>query len=124
MKGVDKVRKKEGIAHRYPSFAEGLDQALVLLHQGADYSYVVHPEPKDTSMKTEMKKFFEDFAQKIGLVFITPKDVRDKGFIFPYKQAERNYADENEKKRLLTTLLSGGYFRDINIVDWARKHEY
>ena len=28
---------------KLPAFAEGLDQALVLLHQGADYSYLVHP---------------------------------------------------------------------------------
>jgi len=124
VKGVDKVRKKRGITLRYPSFAEGLDQALVLLHQGADYSYVVHPEPEDESMKTEMKRFFEIFARQAGLIFVTPKDVQGKGFMIPYKQAERNYADENEKKRLLTTLLSGGYFRDIHIVDWAKRHEY
>jgi len=123
VKGVVRVRKK-GTDYRYPSFAEGLDQALVLLHQGADYSYLVHPEPEDKNMKTEMKEFLEGFAGQIGLIFLTPKDVQDKGFISPYKQAKRNYADENMKKRLLTTLLSGGYFRDIHIVDWAKRHEY
>jgi len=124
VKGVDKVRKKAGVSYRYPSFGEGLDQALVLLHQGADFSYLVHPEPKEDNVKAEMKSFLERFASPIGLIFVTSEALQKQGYLFPYKQAERNYADENEKRRLLTSLLSGGYFREIHIVDWARKHEY
>ena len=123
VKGIIKVKKKAEVSYRHPSFAEGLDQALVLLHQGADFSYLVHPEPEDDSVKAEMKSFFERFARQIGLIFVTSEDVQ-RGHLFPYREAERNYADENEKKRLLTTLLSGGYFRKIHIVDWAKKHDY
>lgn len=125
VKGIEKVRKRNRVAHRFPSFAEGLDQSLVLLHQGADFAYLVHPEPDDESLKTEMKSFLERFASKVGLIFVTREAIeREEAWVFPFKQPERNYADENEKKRLLTSLLSGGYFKDIHIVEWARKHEY
>lgn len=128
VKGVVKERRKkkaeEEAGYRYPSFAEGLDQALVLLYQGADYSYLVHPEPEEDSMKTEMKIFIERFARPIGLVFVNSQDVQKGGYFLRYRQAERNYAEENEKKRLLTSLLSGGYFTDIHITDWSKKHDY
>jgi hypothetical protein len=35
---------------RFPAFAEGLDQAIVLLAQGANFAYLVHPEPDRKSV--------------------------------------------------------------------------
>ena len=125
VKGIEKVRKKAGMTYRYPSFAEGLDQALVQLDQGADYTYLVHPEPEDENVKSETKSFLERLASRVGSIFVTPEAIQKQDhWIFAYKQAERNYANEDEKKRLLTSLLSGGYFSEIYIVEWAKKHDY
>lgn len=109
---------KEKVKMKPPGFAEGVDQALVLLHQGADYAYLVTPESKNDK---ELKLFCDNFASKIGLIL-----VRKDGTFEPHRDADRNYSTTSDdlKKKLLTSLISGGNFSNIRIPKWCKKHEY
>ena len=113
VKGLTKERQKV----RYPGFAEGIDQALVLLHQGADFSFLVKPEEKQDD---ELKTMSDNFARQIGLIA-----VRQDGTFDVYREPTRNYNTSDEKKRkMLTSLIHGGYFTNIRLPQWCKKHEY
>ncbi len=103
-----------------PSFGHGIEQALVLLFQGADYAYVVIPEPKDNDYKNDLKEFCEKFARNIGLTFFT-----EHGTFWDFRKPERNiYATMDRKKKMLTSLITMPQLSEIISPVWARKHEY
>ena len=113
IKGLTKERQKV----RYPGFAEGIDQALVLLHQGADFSYLVKPEEKQDD---ELKIMCGNFGLHVGLIA-----VRQDWTFDVYREPSRNYKTSDEKKgKMLTSLIHGGYFTNIRLPKWCKEHEY
>lgn len=124
-KGYNKIKRKkkngEQIVYEHPAFGGGLDQALVLLLEGADYSYLVIPEPERDVDKEHLKKLCDDFAAHIGLIFVT----KDWTF-WTYREAQRNYSNSRERKieMLASALASGMMGRKRRFTMWARKHEF
>jgi hypothetical protein len=117
--------KKQKKPPRPPAFAEGLDQALVLLHQGADYSYLVHPEPENDGDKYALRDLCARFAPLIGLIFI-PHDLTKLTYLAKYKEAQQSsHTTPDMKRKMLTALISGG-LRDAisNIPSWAKTQQY
>ena len=113
VKGLTKERGKV----RHPGFAEGIDQALVLLHQWADFSFLVKPEENQDD---ELKTMCDSFAPQIGLIA-----VRQDGTFDVYREPTRNYNTSDEKKkRMLTSLIHGGYFTNIRTPQWCKEHKY
>jgi len=116
VKGV--TRTKEGES-RFPSFAEGVSQALALLFQGADYSYLVWPEPDDDT-RSALKTLLDRYCPIVGLIFVMKTEN-----LWEYRKATKNsYTSDETKKRMLSALLSGGHYSDSYVPDWARRHEF
>jgi hypothetical protein len=65
-----KGTQKKGTKVSSPPFGAGLDQALSLLMQGADYSYLVTPEPLDQQTEKALATLCDKFT-KVGLMFPT-----------------------------------------------------
>ena len=110
---------------RPPAFAEGLDQAVVLLHQGADYSYLVHPEPENENDKYALKDMCTRFTPFVGLIFI-PHELSKLNYLFKYKEAQQCTATTQDMKRkMLTALISGGLRDEISsIPPWCKTQQY
>lgn len=72
VKGCTEEKKKTG--YKPPAFAEGIDQAQVLLFQGADLVYLVTPEPSDPKERQDLQDLCHRYSH-IGLVF--PKQFKD-----------------------------------------------
>ena len=53
-----------------PPFAEGIGQALSLLLQGADYSYVILPEEKEPKNKDGLKTLCDRYAKSVGIIYV------------------------------------------------------
>lgn len=53
-----------------PAFGDGIDQALALLQQGADFSRVIYPEPTDPADKTALSELWDHYAQNIGIIYV------------------------------------------------------
>jgi hypothetical protein len=124
IKGYEKVtkkyKKKKRIIYKEPAFGAGIEQALILLYQGADYAYLVIPEPKEVKDKNSLNDFCEKYAHPIGLIFVT-----EQGTFQEFRKAERNIlATEDRKKKMLTSLISGGQVSDIKIPVWCKKQEF
>ena len=116
IKGCRKHRKEV----RAPSFAEGVDQVLTLLHQGADFGYLVVPEPEEDEYKQDLKVFCDRFARHVGLLFVT-----EHGSFCEYRRPERNHhATTNRKKKMLTSLITSGQASKRRIPVWCRRHEF
>jgi len=114
IKGYSKTRK----GYRFPSFAEGIDQALVLLHQGADHVYLVMPEPTD-EIRNELSEFCVKYTH-VGLYFI-----RRNGMFLRFRTAPPNpYAVSNERKRkMLLYSLARGTYSEIRRPSWVESLE-
>jgi hypothetical protein len=109
-----------------PAFAEGLDQALVLLEQGADYSYLVHPEPANQDNKKALKDLCDRYAPYVGLIFVPHQLAEVSPYYSPFKEARQNpQSKPDRKKNMLTSLVTWG-LRDAlsDIPLWCRKQEY
>ena len=109
-----------------PSFAEGLEQAIVYLHQGADFAYLVHPEPKDENDKKALNELCDRFAQHIGLIFV-PHDLgKLTPPLSPYRYAQPNFQSMPDKKRnMLTSLVTWGLRDEISEIPlWCKQQKY
>jgi hypothetical protein len=108
-----------------PAFLEGLDQAIALLGQGADYSYLVHPEPDKHEDKYAAKELCARFAPLIGLIFV-PRDLQKVTYVSKYKEAGRNpHTIPDMKHKMLTALIAGGLRDDISpLPSWATQQQY
>jgi hypothetical protein len=108
-----------------PAFLEGLDQAIALLGQGADHSYLVHPEPDKQEDKSAARILCANFAPLIGLMFV-PRDLEKVTYLSKYKEAGRNpHTTPDMKHKMLTALIVGGLRDDIGpLPSWASKQQY
>ncbi len=124
IKGYEKVKRKykgESITkYREPTFGLGIDQVLVLLYEGADFAYLVIPEPKKDRDKSNLNDFCEKYANNIGLIFAT-----EQGTFLEFRKAKKNpYFTLDKKKKMLTSLISKGQVSDIKTPLWCKKHEF
>ena len=105
-----------------PAFGDGLDQALVLLQEGADFAYVVYPEPTNQRNKTDLKELCDRYASHIGIIFVA----NDLSYHTKFREAQRNnHTTRDRKKNMLTSLTTGGNFSDISELPvWVKKQEY
>jgi hypothetical protein len=124
VKGYEKrkVKSKEESTAKFkePAFGLGIDQTLVLLYQGADFAYLVIPEPKNERNRDDLKEFCDKYAYFVGIIFLT-----EQGDFWEFREAQRNPSStEGRKNKMLTSLISAGQFSDIKIPLWCKKHEY
>lgn len=107
---------------REPPFGEGLDQALALLQQGADFAYVIYPEPRKKEDKSALKELCERYASNIGIIYVQ----NDLSWFLKHREAKQNhYVNTDRRKRMLTSLTTGGNFSDISELPlWAKQQEY
>ena len=103
-------------------FGEGLDQALVLLQQGADLAYVIYPEPKRQKDKSDLKELCDRYAPNIGIIYVRD----DLSWYQTYRDAKQNsYVNRDKKRNMLTSLLTGGNFSEISERPlWALQQQY
>jgi len=120
VKGYTKDRKGKWLP---PTYASGIDQALVLLQQGADFTNLVLPIPMrnaDTEKLNQLFSLCETWCPLVGIML----DRKDGGF-YQFRAPQQNpYTTPDKKKMLLLRLISDGYVKDISTVDWAKKHEF
>ena len=120
VKGFEEKSKKP------PSFVEGLEQAIVLLHQGADFAYLVHPEPEKEDDKKAFKELCDRFAPYVGLIFV-PHDLgKLTPYYSPYISAKQNrYTKPDRKRNMLTSLVTWGLRDEISGIPlWCKRQEY
>ena len=111
VKGCTKERKKAG--YKPPAFAEGVDQAQVLLLQGADIVYLVTPEPRDSQCSRDLQDLCRLYS-RVGLLY--PKTFKDStsalsspNWIFQkILLAPNNFrpATPDRKREMLTSLAT------------------
>jgi len=120
VKGYTKDKKGRWIR---PAYAAGIEQALVLLQQGADWAYLVLPATLSDDEFERMKQLFalcDTWCQCIGITFAAID-----GTFFPYRHPQQNpHTTPDKKKTLLLRLISDGYVKEISTADWAKKHEF
>jgi hypothetical protein len=124
IKGYEKItRKSKGeskTAYEEPAFGLGIEQALVLLYQGADFAYLVIPEPKDEKDKTNLKDFCDKYAHYVGIMFLM-----ENGTFWEFRKAETNTNTTKDRKRkMLTSLITGGQVAEIKVPEWCKKQEF
>jgi len=119
VKGWRKDRKGKMIA---PPFGEGLDQALVLLQQGANFAYLIHPQPKRDEDKSALKELCDMYAPCVGIIYVYD----DLSWFETYRKAEQNHhVQVNRTRDLLTSLITGGNFSEISELPlWAKQQQY
>lgn len=104
---------------RPPSFMEGLDQAIVLLEQFADFAYLVYPDLGDET-RIRMKMVCDRYAQHIGLMFL-----QTNGVFWEFRKPVRNpHTSLDTKRQLLAKFLTSGHASNRRIPDWAVKDDY
>jgi len=109
-----------------PLFAEGLEQAVVLLHQGADLVYLVHPEPERQDDKKALAELCERFAPYVGLIFV-PHDLgKLSPYYATYRNARQNPNSKPDRKRnMLTSLVTWGLRDKLGEIPlWCKRQEY
>ncbi len=115
-----KGNKKAGERVDEPTIGEGIEQAVVNLYQGADFSVIVRPDPGDEK-RGHLVKICEMYAPKVDLWFYNGKD------FVGWKQSPKptfNAASEQEKRMMLTRLVTSGAYTRINLPDWAKQGKY
>jgi len=123
VKGMQKERTKEGTKVSFPPFGAGLDQALALLMQGANYSYLVTPEPSDQRIEKGLATLCDKFTS-VGLIFPIIGGERQKITGWRTRiDAKQNYStDEEQKKHMLTYLMASGQRgRRIHAPSWTKE---
>ena len=121
VKGYQKALKgrERTTAYKEPAFGAGIDQALILLYQGADFAYLVIPEPEKETDRSNLRDLCDKYAYYVGIMFFSGAT------FWEFRKAERNtHTGEDRKKKMLTSLISGGQVSDIKIPLWCKKHEY
>ena len=110
---------------RPPAFAEGLDQANVLLLQGADYSYLVHPDPQKQEDKYSMRELCAKFSPYVGLIFV-PHDLEKLTYLTKYKEANRNpHCPQDMKRKMLASLVTAGLRDEVSEFPlWCKRQQY
>jgi hypothetical protein len=107
-----------------PAFGEGLDQALALLMNGADFAYLVHPEPKRSEDKLELKELCERYANYLGLIIVS----NDLTYYNEIKKPEKNpYSYRDRKRDMLTALAIGGHYDKkfgLALPSWVKTRQY
>lgn len=124
IKGYEKIKRRHKgevrTTYKEPAFGLGLEQALILLYQGADFAYLVIPEPEKEREKNNLQDFCKKYARYIGLIFFNEHEA-----FWEFRKAERNpHTTEDRKKKMLTSLISGGQVSDIRIPIWCKKQEF
>ena len=119
VKGCRKDRREKMLE---PPFGEGLDQALALLQQGADFSYVIYPEPTNVEIKSALKEMCDRYAPNIGIIYVN----RDLSWYQTYREAKQNINVNRDRTRdMLTSLITGGNYSEISELPlWAKRHQY
>jgi hypothetical protein len=109
-----------------PAFAEGLDQALVLLQQGVDFSYLIHPEPLDQDDKKTLKDLCDRYAPHVGLIFVPHQLSELSPYYSPFREARQNpQSRPDRKKNMLTSQVTWGLRDAISEIPlWCMKQEY
>lgn len=106
-----------------PSFAAGLNQALVLLQLGADFSYLVYPDLANREDKDALRELCERFAPNIGTYFV--ENNLSSVNIFRAPNSYNPYSTAKWKAIMLSYLIaSGHYTRTGPLPDWARNVDY
>jgi hypothetical protein len=105
-----------------PAFGDGLDQALALLEQGADFASVIYPEPKKQEDKEVLKRLCDHFAPNIGIIYVQ----NDLTSFYDFRPPQHNlYTNIDRKKKMLSSLMTGGTFSDISeLRPWAKQQKY
>lgn len=104
-----------------PEWGEGLDQALALLFQSADYAYLIYPEPQRIEDKKDLKTLCDNFAPCVGLIYV-PNDLASYSL---YRTPQRNYHTTVDiKKKKLASLIASGNLSDIKVPLWAAQHNF
>lgn len=107
-----------------PPFGEGLDQALSLLMNGADFSYIIHPEPKRDDDKDDLKVLCDRYCPLIGIIIVS-NDLKSHQTI---RQAQTNpYSSRDRKRDMLGALATSGHYDKtfgLTLPLWVKKHQY
>ena len=109
-----------------PSFAEGIDQCLVLLYQGADFAYLVYPEPERKEDQKALKELCDKYAPYVGLIFV-PHDLDTfSQYYATYRNSMHNpHSRPDRKRHMLSGLVTSGLRDEISqIPSWCKKQEY
>jgi len=118
VKGYTKL--EEGKGYGPSPFGAGLDQAAVLLDQGADNSFLVLNEP-DRQTKEDLKRVCEHYFPYVGLIYLSKDAVfwraRNPGMKNPY-------TNNDKKRKILQSLIVGGQRSDIRMTDWCEKQNF
>ena len=100
-------------------FAQGIDQALVLLQQGADYAYYVVPRPKRRELDA-LRKLCENYLRvKVGLILFDEA----RGTFQTLVKPEENFFPilEEKKRQLMVHLLGRSICGNLsNVPDWCK----
>jgi hypothetical protein len=120
------VKGYEKSSGKPPSFGEGLEQTLAQLEQGADFSYLVHPEPENPDDKRALKELCDRFAPHIGLIFVPYDLTKLNPYYSPYREAQRNPHTTRDRKRDMLTSLAAAGWRDAisELPLWCQRQEY
>ncbi len=123
VKGYRKTTKKGKEGTKLPpAFGDGIDQALTLLKQGADFASVIYPEPKKQEDKEALKELCDHFAANIGIVYVRNDLTSSYAFRPPVQNFHTNI---DRKKKMLSSLMTGGTFSDISdFPPWAKQQKY
>jgi hypothetical protein len=118
VKGYTKTKQGKWIP---PALGDGLDQALVHLHQNSDISVLVYPDLGQDAGK-KLADICTNFAPRIGVLFMT----REGGYISHKGPTEAilSGVNEQQKRKMLAMLNTGGIYSRINQPEWAKKHQY
>ena len=97
----------------------------MLLYQGADYSYLVHPEPERYEDKYALRDLGARFLPHVGLIFI-PDDMEKLAYLSKYRESQQSFHCPKDKKRMMLTSLITGDLRDeiSELPLWCKKEQY
>ena len=119
VKGWSKIRNEKLIE---PPFGEGIDQALALLLQGADFTYAIYPQPKKVEDQVDLKKLCDQFAPYVGLIYVQ----NDLSMHTTAREPQRNpHSTPDRKKKMLASLVAGGVFSEMSDQpSWVKQQQY
>jgi len=123
VKGWKKTTKRDKSQKMIePAFGDGIDQALALLQNGADFASVIYPEPAKTEDKAALKELCDHYARNVGIIYVQ----NDLKSYFNFRLPTRNpYATMDRKKKMLSSLMTGGNLSDISdLPSWAKQQKY
>lgn len=102
-----------------PSFMEGLDQAIMLLEQFADFAYLVYPDLGEEA-RNRMKRVCDRYAQHVGIMLL-----RTNGDFWKFREPQKNQSTTLDIKRdLLARFVTSGHASARRVPDWAKKGDY